>query len=326
MTGGERGPLAAFRDYEPEVGSFENDVLAGLAAAAKSLPCKYFYDRRGSQLFERICTLDAYYPTRTETAILRTHAPAIARRVGPGAHIIEYGSGSSAKIRILLAALERPAAYVAIDIARDHLISAATALAREFPDVEITALCADYAAPLDIPAPRRRPAARRVGFFPGSTIGNLTPAEAQAFLAGVRQQVGPGGGLLIGVDLKKDTRLLDLAYNDPEGVTAAFNLNILVRINRELGGTFDLARFAHHAFYSTEHGRIEMHLVSLADQEVRVAGKRFAFRAGETIHTENSYKYGIEEFHALAGAAGFVDGMVWTDERRLFGLHHFVAT
>ncbi|MBM3487179.1 MAG: L-histidine N(alpha)-methyltransferase [Alphaproteobacteria bacterium] len=325
MTGGERGPLAAFRDYEPEVGRFEQDVLAGLAGAAKSLPCKYFYDRRGSQLFERICTLDAYYPTRTEMGILRAHVPAIARRIGPDAHIIEYGSGSAAKARILLAALERPAAYVAIDMARDHLLAATTALAREFPEVEIAAYCADYSAPLEIPAPRRRRLARRVGFFPGSTIGNLTPEEAKAFLVGVRRQVGVGGGLLIGVDLKKDTRLLDLAYNDPDGVTAAFNFNILVRINRELAGTFDLARFAHYAFYSAEHGRVEMHLVSLTDQDVRVAGTRFAFRAGETIHTENSYKYGIDEFQALAGTADFVEGTVWTDEHRLFGLHHFVA-
>ena len=306
--------------------SFREDVIAGLSLPQKALPPKYFYDAKGSRLFEAICRLKEYYPTRSELALTRASLGAIARFAGRGAVLIEYGSGESMKSRLLLGAL-RPSAYVPVDISEHALRGAASALRRRFPWLNIFAVHGDFSRPLKIPvAPKEalRPG-RRVVYFPGSTIGNLSPQEAHAFLRMTRGQVGPDGAMLIGVDLKKDATLLHAAYNDAKGVTAAFNLNLLARINRELGGSFRLRRFAHYAFYNPPRGRVEMHLVSLARQSADVGDHRFDFEAGESIHTENSYKYTIEEFRLLAKSAGFHGEKVWLDPKGLFALHGLVA-
>ena len=303
---------------------FLRDVLEGLGRPEKALPCKYFYDARGAELFEQICTLDEYYLTRCELAILERHAGAMARAIGPGCALIEYGSGSGRKTRLLLDALPDPVAYVPVDLSAEQLRESARQLARDYPHLEVVPVCADFARPF--PLPRLRPApARRVVYFSGSTIGNFGPPEATALLADIARLVGPGGGLLIAVDLHKDRSLLEPAYDDARGVTAAFNLNLLVRINRELGADFRPERFRHHAFYNEGRGRVEMHLVSLADQAVHVGGQAFAFRAGETICTEYSYKYSLEEFAGLANAAGLRRERVWTDERGLFSVQYLRA-
>ncbi|MGQ0655107.1 MAG: L-histidine N(alpha)-methyltransferase [Betaproteobacteria bacterium] len=299
------------------------EVIAGLSLPQKNLPPKYFYDEAGSRLFERICRLREYYPTRTELAITRRHLAQIARFAGKGCALLEYGSGESFKTRLLLRAL-RPSVYIPVDIAEDALARAVARLKREFPRLGIEPIVGDFSAPLDIPGLQGR--GRPVVYFPGSTIGNLTPDQAHAFLAMTRGQAGPGGAMLIGVDLKKDAGVLHAAYNDAAGVTAAFNLNVLARINRELGADFDLRRFAHYAFYEPALGRIEMHLVSLVRQKVRLGRYRFSFEVGESIHTENSYKYSIDEFRALAGRAGWRGAKVWTDPRRLFSVHGLTAT
>ena len=301
---------------------FREDVIAGLAAPRKSIPPKYFYDARGSRLFEAICRLEEYYPTRSELALTRAHLGAIARFAGRGAVLIEYGSGASVKSRLLIGALA-PSAYLPIDISLDALRGAAAALRRRFPRLDIHAVHGDFSRPLKIPALPGR--GRRVVYFPGSTIGNLTPREAQAFLRRTRAQVGSRGAMLVGVDLKKDAGVLHAAYNDAKGVTAAFNLNLLARINRELGGDFRPRRFAHYAFYNPGPGRIEMHLVSLERQQVRIGRRRFKFEAGETIHTENSYKYSVEGFQRLARRAGFRAERVWQDARGHFALHGLTA-
>ncbi len=309
-------------DLEPTVEAFADAVLLGLARPQKSIPAKFFYDARGAKLFEAICALDEYYPTRTEIGILRAHAHAMAEHAGDGCHLIEFGSGNSLKVGILLRALRRPRSYVAIDISRDSLLAGTEAVAREHPDVRVIAVCADYTHPLRLPA---LPPGPRLGFFPGSTIGNFTPADSVAFLKTAAGVVA-GGGLLIGVDLKKDAATLHAAYNDAKGVTAEFNLNLLRRVNAELGGTFDLAAFAHRAAYDPDNGRIEMHLVSKKAQTVRVSGRAFAFVEGETIHTENSYKYTVDEFQALARQAGFTPAAVWVDDNRLFSVHYLKAS
>jgi len=301
---------------------FRQDVIAGLSLPQKALPPKYFYDAAGSRLFERICRLREYYLTRAELALTRAHIGAIARFAGKGSILLEYGSGESLKTRLLLRAM-RPAVYMPVDISGEALRRAAAKLSREFPDLRIAAVAGDFSRPLELPGFRGRD--RRVVYFPGSTIGNLSPGEAQAFLRMTRGQVGPRGAMLVGVDLKKDAGVLHAAYNDSRGVTAAFNLNLLSRINRELGGDFDLRRFAHYAFYNAPLGRIEMHLVSLAAQSVNVGQHRFGFAAGESIHTENSCKYSIAEFQALAAQAGFRGAKVWTDRRGLFSLHGLIA-
>lgn len=303
--------------------SFREDVIAGLSLPQKALPPKYFYDANGSRLFEAICRLKEYYPTRSELALTRGHIGAIARFAGKGSTLIEYGSGESVKSRLLIEAL-RPAAYVPVDISEHALRGAAAKLRRRFGWLEILAVHGDFSQPLKIPVAQG--SGRRVVYFPGSTIGNLTPQEAHAFLRMTRGQVGPRGAMLIGVDLRKDANLLHAAYNDAKGVTAAFNLNLLARINRELGADFRLRRFRHYAFYNPARGRIEMHLVSLAAQNVNVGNHRFAFAAGESIHTENSYKYSIEEFRALAKSAGFRGEKVWLDPKGLFSLHGLVAS
>jgi dimethylhistidine N-methyltransferase len=302
--------------------SFREDVIAGLSAPLKALPPKYFYDARGSRLFEAICRLAEYYPTRAEIALMRQHLADIARFAGSGCELVEYGSGASVKIRLLLKRI-RPAVYVPVDISESALRDAAKKLKRAFPWLNISAVVGDFSRPLKIPAFRGK--GRRVVYFPGSTIGNLTPEEAHAFLRMTRGQVGPKGAMLVGVDLKKDANVLHAAYNDRKGVTAAFNLNLLARINAELGGDFDLARFAHYAYYNTSLGRIEMHLVSLARQTVDIGDYRFGFDVGESIHTENSCKYSVEEFRALALAAGFRTEKVWKDAKGYFGLFGLAA-
>ena len=294
------------------------DVIAGLSLPQKALPPKYFYDDAGSRLFERICRLPEYYPTRAELSLTRRHLAAIARFAGRGCELVEFGSGESLKTRLLLRALE-PAAYLPIDISAAALTSAQKRLARSFPALKIVPILGDFSRPLELPAPR----ARRVVYFPGSTIGNLDPEEAHAFLAMAR---GHGPRMLVGVDLKKDANVLHRAYNDARGVTAAFNLNLLARINRELGADFDLRRFSHYAFYNAALGRIEMHLVSLERQKVRFGRHRFAFERGESIHTENSYKYSVGDFRALAARAGFEGKRVWLDAKGLFALHGLTAT
>jgi L-histidine Nalpha-methyltransferase len=310
-----------FHDLAPSEESFRDAVLAGLDRTPKELPCKLFYDARGSELFEQICDTPEYYPTRTEIAILETHAGEIAGHIGPHCRLIELGSGASRKVRILLGALDRPAAYVPLDISRERLREAADGLAADFPDLKVVAVCADYTRPFALP-PLPGPAGKRVGFFPGSTIGNFEPEAVVRFLANYAELLGTGGEMLIGVDLKKDTAILNRAYNDAAGLNAAFNLNLLVRINRELGGDVDLDRFAHHAFYNEAGGRVELYIKSLANQIIGVAGCRFRFAEGELVHTENSYKYAIPEFRALAARAGFRAVETWTDPAQLFSVHY----
>lgn len=314
------GPLHDYVEYDHAADSFLDDVLEGLAQSQKKLSSKYFYDERGSKLFDDICALTEYYPTRTETALLQTHAAEFATLIGANASVVEFGSGSSTKIRILLDALETPAAYIPVDISREHLLESAKALAGAYPDLPVVPIAADYTQPFDLPEISGE--AARIGFFPGSTIGNFTRDAAAEFLRAAATDLGADNGLLIGVDLRKDVDVLHAAYNDAAGVTAEFNLNVLRRVNRELGGDFDLDAFTHDARWVAEKGRIEMHLVSERDQRVRVNGHSFTFAAGETIHTEDSHKYDIAEFHALAAEAGWRAFRHWTDEDDLFSLHY----
>jgi len=302
--------------------NFLEDVVAGLSRPRKALPPKYFYDARGSGLFEAICGLPEYYPTRAELALTGAHAQDIAQFAGAGCELIEYGSGASTKTRILIERL-RPATYVPVDISVSALRGAAAHLSAEFPWLDIRAVTGDFGRPLAIPAFDGD--GRKVVYFPGSTIGNLTREEALAFLHMTRGQVGPGGAMLVGVDLKKDPNLLHAAYNDAQGVTAQFNLNLLARINAELGGDFVLEKFAHYAFYNVPEGRIEMHLSSLEPQAVNIGRHRFSFEAGEAIHTENSCKYSVGEFQALAAQSGFRGEKVWMDPEGLFSLHGLLA-
>jgi dimethylhistidine N-methyltransferase len=295
-----------------ELTRFRDDVVAGLSLPQKSLPPKYFYDAAGSRLFARICRVPEYYPTRVELALTRRNLGAMVRFAGRGCQLIEYGSGEGVKSRLLIRAL-RPSVYVPIDISQDALRSAARRLSAEFPRLRIAPVVGDFSRPLEVPLLNKA----RVVYFPGSTIGNLTPEEAHAFLSMSR---GVAAKMLIGVDLKKDPAVLHAAYNDAAGVTAAFNLNLLARINRELGADFDLRRFRHYAFYNPALGRIEMHLVALENQVVKLGRHRWPFAAGETIHTENSYKYSVEGFRALAERAGFARAKTWTDRRGMFAV------
>jgi L-histidine Nalpha-methyltransferase len=299
--------------------NFRDDVVAGLALPQKALPPKYCYDAAGSQLFEAICRLPEYYVTRAELALTRQHVEAIARFAGRGCELIEYGSGEGIKTRLLIRALE-PRAYLPVEISAPALEAAVSRLHHEFPRLKILPVHADFSRPLQLPPLGAK--ARRVVYFPGSTIGNLSREEAHGFLSMTRHQAAK---MLVGVDVKKDANVLHAAYNDAKGVTAAFNLNLLARINRELRGDFDLKSFGHYAFYNAPLGRIEMHLVSLKKQAVRVAGHRYEFDVGESIHTENSYKYSVEEFRALAARAGFTAKKLWTDRKGLFALHGLSA-
>ena len=306
-------------DPSPSVDSFRADVLSGLRCRQKSLPCKYFYDARGSQLFEDICELEEYYLTRTELSILRENVAEIVDAIGPGAMLMEFGSGSSVKTRVLLDHLHQPAAYVPIDISRRHLMQAARNLSERYPELSVLPVVADFTSPIDVPQPRDAPQ-RRVVFFPGSTVGNFEGREAVRLLQHFADLCGSGGGLIIGIDLKKDRRILEAAYNDRRGVTAEFNLNILHRINRELNADFDLGQFAHRAVYNEHAGRIEMWLVCLRRQIVSMGDEEFVFEAGEEILTEYSHKYSIREFTALSQAAGFQLEKTWTDKNDLFAV------
>jgi dimethylhistidine N-methyltransferase len=325
-TGTRRlNPAATFNPARrtPATDRFLAEVLDGLRRPEKELPCKYFYDERGSWLFDRICELDEYYLTRTELAIL-DRSPEMAALLGPGCLLVEFGSGSGLKTRLLLDHLREPAAYVPVDLAREHLLHSAAELRALYPGLEVLPLCADFTGDLELPAPRR-PATRRAVFFPGSTIGNFGPAETDRLLRRIARLCGPGGALLLGTDLRKDPALLEAAYNDREGVTAEFNLNLLRRINRELDADFDLDAFRHVAVYDRQHGCIEMHLVSRHEQTVRLADTTILFAQDETIRTEYSYKYDLEEFREQAAGAGLNVVRVWTDERRLFAVQYLTV-
>lgn len=311
-------------DVAPARAQMRREVLAGLHRPQKTTSPKFLYDRRGSQLFDRICELDEYYPTRTELAIMKRHVGEMASLLGPGCLLIEFGSGSSLKTRILLDHLDDLAIYVPVDISRGHLLEAAEAINADYPALDVLPVCADFTKPFTLP-PCDRPVTRRVVYLPGSTIGNLSQGGAAALLADTVALVGNGGGLLIGVDLKKDPAVLERAYNDAEGVTAAFNKNLLRRLNRELDADFDLDTFRHKAIYNAAQGRIEMHLVSDRDQAVRVDGEEISFAAGETIHTENSHKFTLDGFAALARPAGWKVRHVWTDPDRLFSVQYLTA-
>lgn len=321
MSKSNENRLEELQDLEPSVEEFHASVIAGLSSPQKTLPCKFLYDRRGSQIFDAICDLPEYYPTRTERLILERHARDIAALAGPDARLVEFGSGAGTKIRLLLKALERPAAYLPVDISRSHLLAAAAGLAETFPKLRIAPVCADYTEAFTLPELSGVTHGATLGFFPGSTIGNFTRAEAVGFLAGTRDLLGSGAVMIVGVDLVKDTDVLRAAYDDAAGVTAAFNLNLLRRINRELNGTFELRNFRHEARWNGELERIEMHLVSLRDQEVAIGARRFAFARGETIHTESSHKYRLEGFGKLAREAGYEPLEVWTDDGELFSVH-----
>ena len=313
------GPLHDYVEYDHATDNFLEEVLAGLRQPVKRLPSKYFYDERGSQLFDDICELPEYYPTRTEMALLRDISADVAALVGEGATVIEFGSGSSTKIRILLDALDSPLAYVPVDISREHLLMSAKGLAGNYPDLRVVPVCADYTQPFEVPQIDGEKV--RAGFFPGSTIGNFTRSEAISFLQAAATDLGHNNGLLIGVDLRKDVKTLHAAYNDSAGVTAAFNLNLLHRINREIGGDFDIDSFAHDARWVPEFGRIEMHLVSVCAQTVSIGGESFEFKSGESIHTEDSRKYDVEGFKDLAREAGWNSIDCWTDPDDLFSIH-----
>jgi len=317
-------PLVLDRSELDDRAEFKDAVLSGLQRTPRSIPSKFLYDARGSALFDAICELPEYYLTRTETKILRGCADDIARLAGPGCALVEFGSGSSVKSRLLIEAMRDLAAYVPIDISRQHLDATAGRLRRDYPGLNVEPVCADYMAldrlPADVSAARRR-----MGFFPGSTIGNLEPVEAIAFLRRARGLLGEGGALVLGADLKKDPRRLHDAYNDAAGVTAQFTLNLLRRMNRELDANFDLAAFAHEAFYNPGEGRIEIYFRSLKPQTVTVAGRSFVFREGERVHTEYSYKYDDAGIDQLARSAGFAIARTWTDPERLFAVVYLVA-
>lgn len=314
---------AKVQPFDPQTSAFAADVLDGLSRQPKQISPKYFYDAAGSELFEQITRLPEYYPTRTELGILRAHGAEIATIIPADAALVEFGAGATTKVRLLLQHCSI-GAYVPVDISGEFLKAQARALQQDFPALRVTPVVADFTAPFELPdAVAAMP---KVGFFPGSTLGNFEPHEASAFLRSARQILGPGALLLIGVDLEKDDRALYAAYNDAAGVTARFNLNLLTRINRELGGNFDLSAFTHRAIYNRERHRIEMHLVSRKPQTVRILSKNVAFRAGESIHTENSYKYSFERFNALARGAGWMPNASWTDHDGLFSVHALVAS
>ena len=313
--------LHAFRTAQraATLSDFGRDLLSGLSFSSRRIPPKFFYDAAGSALFDKICALPEYYPTRTELRILTECAPEIAAQIGANAEIVEFGAGSLTKVRLLLDAIDAPRRYVPIDISGEHLEAAAERLRADYPRLAVQPVVADYTMPLVLPQ-QGAAAGKRVGFFPGSTLGNFSPEEALSFLQ-LAHRMLRGGGLLLGVDLVKEPALLHAAYNDAQGVTAAFNLNLLARANAELGADFDLEGFTHAAFYNSPMRRIEMHLVSRRAQTVTIDGQRFAFDEGETIHTEHSHKFTVDGLRALAVRAGFRPAAVWTDPERLFSVH-----
>jgi len=311
--------LAAVSVHQGTENGFLQDLQHALASPPHAISPKYFYDLTGSQLFDRICDLPEYYPTRTELAILRTHAHEMAAQIGPRAEIVEFGAGSCTKVRLLLDALEQPLRFMPLDISGDHLEHAAADLRLAYPSLVVEPVVGDYTRAMNLPTPLPG-AGRRVGFFPGSTIGNFTPQEALRFLRTAAQLLR-GGGLLLGADLIKEPAMLHAAYNDAQGVTAAFNLNLLARANQELGANFELSQFAHSAFYNAGLRRIEMHLVSREHQTVTVGGQRYEVAEGQSLHTENSHKFTVDSLRALAEQAGLRPGPVWTDPDRLFSVH-----
>ena len=312
-------PAIRFHEEHPAPATMLEEVLQGLASRPRRIAPKFFYDERGSRLFDAICELPEYYLTRTEMGILESCADEVARLSGPKVTLVELGSGASKKIRLLLEAV-RPRRYLGIDISREFLRQSVQHLAHDYPWLEVHAACADFMQDFELPGGAGE--GKKLAFFPGSTIGNFEPHEALAFLQRVRRLVQPDGALLIGVDIKKDPRMLHAAYNDSAGITAQFNLNLLQRLREELGAEVNPRGFRHHAFYNAARGRIEMHLVSRRTQDIRLLGQRFHFNPGESIHTENSYKYSLEEFHALARGAGLRPRQAWLDSARLFSVHY----
>jgi len=304
--------------------NFREEVLAGLSKSPRKLPYKFFYDQRGAQLFQQICDLPEYYVTRTEIEILRLHGAEMARALGPQIELIGLGTGAGTKTLILLEELQTPAVYVPIDISKEQLEKSSARFREMFPTLQVLPVAADYLEPFELPLPRRL-SSRSVIYFPGSTIGNFEPEAASEFLARMVELAGDGGGLLIGVDLRKDRDVLERAYNDPAGVTAQFNKNLLARINRELGADFDLKRWQHHAIYNSTEGRIEIYLISESEQTVHIGDREFQFRAGEEILTEYSHKHTIAGFIELARQAGFYFEKVWTDGARWFGVFYFTV-
>jgi dimethylhistidine N-methyltransferase len=316
----EMANLQDLADFSPDDAVMLKDVLEGLARPRKSIPSLYFYDQAGSELFDEITRLPEYYPTRTEVSILEAHGDEMARALGPGVRLVELGSGSALKTELLLARMEDLAAYVPVEISSEHLEAAAARIAADFPDIEVLPVVADFTEPYDLPEPERVRVRRNVAFFPGSTIGNFPNELAAGLLDATARAMGPGGAMLIGVDLKKGAGILEPAYNDAAGVTARFNLNLLVRLNRELGADFDVGAFTHAAVWDEANSRIEMRLISQRAQTVRVAGRRFDFAAGEALVTEYSHKYSMDAFRRLAEGNGFRPARVWTDPDRLFSV------
>jgi dimethylhistidine N-methyltransferase len=305
-----------------ESSAFLAETLAGLSKFPKELLCKFFYDDRGAKLFQKICELPEYYVTRTELGILRLNGAEMAQALGLNVELIGLGTGAGTKTKILLEELRDPAVYIPIDISREQLQKSTERFRKIFPKLEILPIAADYLEPFELPLPRR-PSSRSIVYFPGSTIGNFDPPAAAKFLRRLADLSGPDSGLLIGVDLQKDPRIIEAAYNDQQGVTAEFNLNLLVRANQELGANFDLNRWRHRAIYNPDEGRIEMYLISQAAQRVRIEDREFEFGAGEKVLTEYSYKHTPEGFGRLAAQAGFRFEKIWTDDARLFGVFYF---
>lgn len=297
------------------------EILEGLSRPQKTLSPKFFYDSRGSILFDAICELPEYYLTRTELSIMQMHIDEIVGLVGPQASLIEFGSGSSQKTRMLLEKFDRLAAYVPVDISRDHLLSAAESLAADFPTVEVWPVLADFTQPFQLPNPSVMPL-RNIVYFPGSTIGNFSPKKAHSLLQVMHVEAGKDGALLIGVDLQKDTAIIERAYNDEAGVTAEFNLNMLSRINQEFGANFNLNLFGHSAIYNEKYDRVELNLISECEQIVRIGGQSIHFDKGEALLTEHSHKYTLEQFCDMADSAGFVVHKVWTDPEQLFSIQY----
>ncbi|MFW6102124.1 MAG: L-histidine N(alpha)-methyltransferase [Chloroflexota bacterium] len=311
-------------DFKPGLESFLAEVLIGLHKPQKELPSKYFYDERGSQLFERICELEEYYIPRIEASIMLAHIEEMVELIGPHVLVIEHGCGNCAKVRFLIDHLHDPAAFMPIDICQEQLLYVAKELSSIYPRLQVLPVCADYMGSFELPIPKQS-SKRTVVYFPGSTISNFDPIPAKNFLEHVASLCGPNGALLIGVDLKKDPAVLHSAYNDSEGITAAFNFNLLERMNRELDSDFRLDGFQHYAFYNPRKSRIEMHLVSQRDQVVHINGQTISFASGESIWTESSYKYNLDEFEQMATAAGFRVERVWTDERQWFSVQYLVT-
>ena len=303
--------------------AFLKDVLVGLSQPKKELNCKYFYDERGSDLFDQICHLDEYYLTRTEQMIMDRHVDEMAYQIGTGAMLVEFGSGSSIKTRTLIEALDSLVAYVPVDISEDHLLKTADDLRQRYPDVEVLPMVADFTREFQLPKTVRTPSHAAV-YFPGSTIGNFPADQAAQMLSMIARVLGPQGGLLIGIDLQKDPSIIKAAYDDSRNITAEFNLNLLHRINRELGGNFNVDQFRHHVEYDSNIGRVEIHLVSTHDQTATIQGQEFHFGIGEAVFTEHSHKYTIEGFSQMAAAAEFSLHKYWTDPERQFAVLHLV--